>query len=306
MIRIENLVKTFGPKRAVDGVSFNVERGEVLGFLGPNGAGKSTTMRMITGFMPPTAGRISVGGHDVQQSPLEAKRLIGYLPENAASYPDMTVKGFLDFAAELRGLERAKRKQAVDRVVELCFLGSVLRQSIDTLSKGYKHRTCLAQALIHDPDVLVMDEPTDGLDPNQKHEVRNLIRELGKSKAIVFSTHILEEVDAACTRAIIIDRGRIVANGTPNELRNMSRLAGAVTLSAHGASEEKLATLGRVERINGAWRIYPHDKTRAPQLAQAVVDLVAREGWKVEGMYSERGELDEVFRRITLPDTVKQ
>jgi ABC-2 type transport system ATP-binding protein len=306
VIRIENLVKTFGPKRAVDGVSFNVERGEVLGFLGPNGAGKSTTMRMITGFMPPTAGRISVGGHDVQQSPLEAKRLIGYLPENAASYPDMTVKGFLDFAAELRGLERAKRKQAVDRVVELCFLGSVLRQSIDTLSKGYKHRTCLAQALIHDPDVLVMDEPTDGLDPNQKHEVRNLIRELGKSKAIVFSTHILEEVDAACTRAIIIDRGRIVANGTPNELRNMSQLAGAVTLSAHGASEEKLATLGRVERINGAWRIYPQDKTRAPQLAQAVVDLVAREGWKVEGMYSERGELDEVFRRITLPDTVKQ
>jgi ABC-2 type transport system ATP-binding protein len=306
VIRIENLVKTFGPKRAVDGVSFNVERGEVLGFLGPNGAGKSTTMRMITGFMPASAGRVTVGGHDVAQSPLEAKRLIGYLPENAASYPDMTVKGFLEFAAELRGLDRARRKQALDRVVELCFLGSVLRQSIDTLSKGYKHRTCLAQALIHDPEVLVMDEPTDGLDPNQKHEVRNLIRELGKNKAIVFSTHILEEVDAACTRAIIIDRGRIVANGTPDELRNMSQLAGAVTLSAHGASEAKLATLGRVERVNGAWRIYPHDKSKAAQLAQAVVDLVAREGWKVEGMYSERGELDEVFRRITLPDTVKQ
>jgi ABC-2 type transport system ATP-binding protein len=306
VIRIENLVKTFGSKRAVDGISFNVERGEVLGFLGPNGAGKSTTMRMITGFMPPTEGRVTIGGHDVAQSPLEAKRLIGYLPENAASYPDMTVKGFLEFAAELRGLDRAKRKQAVNRVVDLCFLGSVLRQSIDTLSKGYKHRTCLAQALIHDPDVLIMDEPTDGLDPNQKHEVRNLIRELGKSKAIVFSTHILEEVDAACTRAIIIDRGKIVANGTPEELRNMSELAGAVTLSAHGASEEKLASLGRVERLNGAWRIYPRDKTKAPQLAQAVVDLVAREGWKVEGMYSERGELDEVFRRITLPDTVKQ
>jgi ABC-2 type transport system ATP-binding protein len=305
MIRIENLVKTFGAKRAVDGVSFNVERGEVLGFLGPNGAGKSTTMRMITGFMPPTAGRVTVGGHDVAQSPLEAKRLIGYLPENAASYPDMTVKGFLEFAAELRGLDRTKRRQAVSRVVELCFLGSVLRQSIDTLSKGYKHRTCLAQALIHDPDVLVMDEPTDGLDPNQKHEVRNLIRELGKNKAIVFSTHILEEVDAACTRAIIIDRGKIVANGTPEELRSMSKLAGAVTLSAHGASEEKLASLGRVERLNGAWRIYPHDKSKAAQLAQAVVDLVAREGWKVEGMYSERGELEEVFRRITLPDTAK-
>ena len=218
MIRIENLVKAFGAKRAVDGISFNVERGEVLGFLGPNGAGKSTTMRMITGFMPPTEGRVSVGGYDVSESPLEAKRLIGYLPENAASYPDMTVQGFLNFAAELRGLEGSARKKAVHRVVDLCFLDSVLRQSIDTLSKGYKHRTCLAQALIHDPDVLIMDEPTDGLDPNQKHEVRNLIRELGRSKAIIFSTHILEEVDAACTRAIIIDRGRIVAQGTPDEL----------------------------------------------------------------------------------------
>jgi ABC-2 type transport system ATP-binding protein len=306
MIRIENLVKTFGAKRAVDGVSFSVERGEVLGFLGPNGAGKSTTMRMITGFMPATSGRVTVGGHDVAESPLEAKRLIGYLPENAASYPDMTVKGFLEFAAELRGLKGTKRKQAVSRVVELCFLGSVLRQSIDTLSKGYKHRTCLAQALIHDPDVLIMDEPTDGLDPNQKHEVRNLIRELGKSKAIVFSTHILEEVDAACTRAIIIDRGKIVANGTPQELRDMSELAGAVTLSAHGASAEKLAELGRVEDLGGAFRIYPREKSKASELAHGVVEMVAREGWKVEGMYSERGELEEVFRRITLPDTVKQ
>jgi ABC-2 type transport system ATP-binding protein len=305
MIRIENLVKTFGAKRAVDGVSFSVERGEVLGFLGPNGAGKSTTMRMITGFMPASSGKVSVGGYDVAESPLEAKRLIGYLPENAASYPDMTVKGFLEFTAELRGLTGTKKKQSVARVVETCFLGSVLRQSIDTLSKGYKHRTCLAQALIHDPEVLIMDEPTDGLDPNQKHEVRNLIRNLGKSKAIVFSTHILEEVDAACTRAIIIDRGKIVANGTPEELRNLSDLAGAVTLSAHGASADKLAELGRVENLNGAWRIYPRDKSRASELAQSVVELVAREGWRVEGMFSERGELDEVFRRITLPDTAK-
>jgi ABC-2 type transport system ATP-binding protein len=218
MIQIQNLVKTFGAKRAVDDISFNVERGEVLGFLGPNGAGKSTTMRMITGFMPPSAGRVTVGGHDVIESPLEVKRLIGYLPENAASYPDMTVEGFLNFAAELRGLDGEARRKALHRVVDLCFLDSVLHQSIDTLSKGYRHRTCLAQALIHDPEVLIMDEPTDGLDPNQKHEVRNLIRELGKTKAIVFSTHILEEVDAACTRAIIIDRGRIVANGTPDEL----------------------------------------------------------------------------------------
>ena len=201
MIRIENLVKSFGAKRAVDDVSFSVERGEVLGFLGPNGAGKSTTMRMITGFLPPSSGRVMVGGYDVQASPLQAKRLIGYLPEAAPSYPDMTVEGFLAFAAELRGLDGAARRKAIGRVVELCFLDSVLYQSIDTLSKGYRHRTCLAQALIHDPEVLVLDEPTDGLDPNQKHEVRNLIRELGRNKAIVFSTHILEEVDAACTRA---------------------------------------------------------------------------------------------------------
>ena len=218
MIKIENLVKTFGAKRAVDGISFSVERGEVVGFLGPNGSGKSTTMRMITGYYAPDGGKVTVGGHDVVESPLAAKRLIGYLPENAAAYTDMTVRGFLEFAAELRGLSGAAKRNAVSRAVERCFLASVLHQSIETLSKGYRHRTCLAQALIHEPEVLILDEPTDGLDPNQKHEVRNLIKELGRSKAVVFSTHILEEVDAACTRAIIIDRGKIVAQGTPDEL----------------------------------------------------------------------------------------
>ena len=182
-------------------------------------------------------------------------------------------------------------------------LNAVLEQPIETLSKGFKRRVGLAQAIVHDPAVLILDEPTDGLDPNQKHEVRNLIRELGKSKAIVFSTHILEEVDAACTRAIIIDRGRIVANGTPEELRGMSELAGAVTLQAHGATREDLETLGRVEDLGKAFRIFPREKARAGDLAQAVIDLVSRRSWKVEGMYSERGELDEVFRRITLPDT---
>jgi ABC-2 type transport system ATP-binding protein len=305
MIRIENLVKTFGAKRAVDGISFGVERGEVVGFLGPNGSGKSTTMRMITGFYPPTSGRVTVGGHDVVEDGIAAKRLIGYLPENAASYPDMTVEGFLGFAAAMRGLDGAARKKAVDHAIDMCFLSAVVHQSIDTLSKGYKHRTCLAQALIHDPEVLVLDEPTDGLDPNQKHEVRNLIRELGKTKAVVFSTHILEEVDAACTRAIIIDRGRIVAQGTPNELRAMSKREGAVTLQADGASAEKLSVLGAVESIDGAFRIYPRDSAHGPELAAAVIELVNREGWKVHGMYSERGELDEVFRSLTQPDTAK-
>src|SRR5438067_9570343 len=306
MIKIENLVKAFGPKRAVDDISFSVERGEVLGFHGPNGACKSTTTRMIARLMPASASKIAVGGFHGAESPSEAKRVIGYLPENAASYPDMTVEGFLKFAAELRGLGGEAKKRAVRRVIELCFLDSVLHQSIDTLSKGYKHRTCLAQALIHDPQVLIMDEPTDGPDPNQQHEVRNLIRELGANKAIVFSTHILEEVDAACTRAIIIDRGKIVANGTPQELRSMSELAGAVTLLARGARAVRLATLSRFEKLKGATRIYPRDKSRAAQLAQEVVELVNVHGWKVEGMYSERGELDEVFRRITLPDTVKK
>jgi ABC-2 type transport system ATP-binding protein len=244
MIRIENLVKTFGAKHAVDGVSFTVERGEVVGFLGPNGSGKSTTMRMITGYYAPTSGKVSVGGHDVVESPLEAKKLIGYLPENAAAYPDMTVLGFLGFAAELRGLSGLEKKRAVARAVERCFLSSVLHQSIDTLSKGYRHRTCLAQALIHDPEVLVLDEPTDGLDPNQKYEVRNLIRELGKNKAVVFSTHILEEVDAACTRAIIIDRGRIVAQGTPDELgRPLDEVFRRITVPDTG-----MAVSGAVQR----------------------------------------------------------
>ncbi|MGQ0512325.1 MAG: ABC transporter ATP-binding protein [Betaproteobacteria bacterium] len=306
MIRIENLVKTFGAKRAVDGVSFSVERGEVLGFLGPNGAGKSTTMRMITGFYPPSSGKVTVGGHDVAESPLQAKRLIGYLPENAASYPDMTVRGFLEFCAEMRGMDASARRKALARVVERCFLESVLEQSIDTLSKGYKHRTCLAQALIHDPEVLVLDEPTDGLDPNQKHEVRNLIRELGQTKAVVFSTHILEEVDAACSRAIIIDRGKIVANGTPGELRALSDVAGAVTLHAQGASEGKLAALGRVEKLNGSFRVYPADKSASAELTRAIVALADREGWKLDALRTEEGQLDEVFRRITLPDTVKR
>ena len=186
MIKVENLVKAFGPKLAVNDVSFTVERGEVLGFLGPNGAGKSTTMRMITGFIPPTSGRITIGGYDMLEDPLPAKRLIGYLPENAPGYADMTVHGFLNFAAELRGLQGDAKKRAIHRAAEHCLLNNVLYQTIDTLSKGYKHRTGLAQALIHDPDILIMDEPTDGLDPNQKHDVRNLIKRMCENKAIIF------------------------------------------------------------------------------------------------------------------------
>ena len=219
MIKVQNLAKMFGTKRAVDGVSFSVDRGEVLGFLGPNGAGKSTTMRMITGFLPPTSGAVSVGGFDIVQHPIEARRLIGYLPENAPAYTDMTVYGFLNFTAEIRGLRGDARKQAVGRVVEMCFLKAVLHQSVETLSKGFRHRTCFAQSIIHDPDVLVLDEPTDGLDPNQKYDVRQLIKKLAPKKCSIVSTHILEEVDAICNRMIIINRGRIVTDSTPGKLR---------------------------------------------------------------------------------------
>jgi len=219
MIEVENLTKNFGAKYAVNDLSFTVKPGEVLGFLGPNGAGKSTTMRMITGFITPSSGDAKVCGHSIIDEPYLAKAKIGYLPESAPLYNDMTVVGFLKFCADVRNLSGSAKKEAVERAIETCFLQNVAKQSIDTLSKGYRHRTCLAQSLLHDPDVLILDEPTDGLDPNQKHEVRQLIKRLGQTKTILFSTHILEEVDASCTRAVIVDRGRIVADGTPDELK---------------------------------------------------------------------------------------
>jgi len=315
MIEVKNLVKAFGAKLAVNDISFGVERGEVLGFLGPNGAGKSTTMRMITGFIPPSDGTITVGGHDITTDPISAKRLIGYLPENAPVYADMSVQGFLSFCAELSGLRGDSRKKAVTRVVEMCFLEPVLLQSVDTLSKGYRHRTCLAQAILHDPDVLVLDEPTDGLDPNQKHEIRGLIRRMGERKAIIFSTHILEEVEAVCSRAIIIDRGKIVASGTPQQLKSRSENGGAIVLAVRGPTSaqlaEKLARMSHARKAtilkeeNGeVWaRVFPTADQRNGELMRNVIE--AANGWKIEEIRTEEGRLDEVFRGITLPDTAK-
>ena len=317
MIKVENLTKAFGPKVAVNRISFSVERGEVLGFLGPNGAGKSTSMRMITGFIPPTEGKITVGGHDMMDDPLPAKAMIGYLPENAPAYSDMTVYGFLNFTAELRGLRGDDRKKAVNRVVETCFLEGVIHQSVDTLSKGYRHRTCFAQSIIHDPDILILDEPTDGLDPNQKHEVRTLIRRMGEKKAIIFSTHILEEVDAVCSRAIIIDRGQIVANGTPLQLRQKSDVAGAVLLRVSGVNggelKDRLAQAGAGRKVlvvkedssAATVRVYPKGTSANGELARTVGDIAVAQKWRVEELHTEEGRLDEVFRNITLPETVK-
>jgi ABC-2 type transport system ATP-binding protein len=323
MIKVENLSKSFGATRAVDDVTFEVARGEVLGFIGPNGSGKSTTMRMITGFIPPSAGKVSVCGYDMLQNPIPAKRRIGYLPESAASYDDMSVVAFLRFAADMRGLTGDAKRRAVSRAAEMCFLEPVLGQTIDTLSKGFRHRTCFAQALIHDPDVLILDEPTDGLDPNQKHEVRALIRRMGESKAIIFSTHILEEVEEVCSRAIIIDRGRIVANGTPDELKARSARAGAVELTLAGANAESVSA--RLSGLPGllkseilvdepsrvSLRAYPDlasagSSVAGGALAGALAELAVRENWKIEQLHTEVGRLDEVFRAITWSETASE
>jgi len=218
MIEISRLSKRYGEFTAVDDISFNVEPGQVLGFLGPNGAGKSTTMKMITGFLTPTSGTVRVCGHDVEREPLAAKACMGYLPEGAPSYAEMTVRGFLEFIADVRALPAERRRARLDDVIQRLALGGVLEQMIETLSKGFRRRVGLAQALLHDPQVLILDEPTDGLDPNQKHQVRTLINAMAKDKIIVISTHILEEVDAVCNRAIIIAGGRLLADDTPQAL----------------------------------------------------------------------------------------
>ena len=305
MIEVDGLVKHFGPIVAVDKVSFTVESGVVLGFLGPNGAGKSTTMKMITGFLTPTAGSVKVCGFDVVEKPIQAKTQIGYLPEGAPAYPDMTPESFLNFAAEIRGLSGAARRARVRDAVAKLALEGVLQQPIETLSKGFKRRVGLAQAILHDPPVLILDEPTDGLDPNQKHDVRSLIREMARDKAIIISTHILEEVDAVCSRAMIIAHGRIVADGTPNELVARSAYYNAVTIktSADGARDALAALPGvdRVEAVDGnLFHVFPVE-------GAAIVDVVsarAREaGWNVEQLTVEGGRLDEVFRRITIEQT---
>jgi len=223
MIDVKNVSKVFGTKKAVDDISFTVEKGDVLGFIGPNGAGKSTTMRMITGFLPPTSGEITIAGVSMSDFPLEAKRKIGYLPENAPLYLNKTVREFLNFVAEIRGFSGKEKRVRVEETIERCFLEPVVKQKIETLSKGYKHRACFAQALLHDPSVLILDEPTDGLDPNQKREVRRLIKEMGETKAIIISTHILEEVEAVTTRVLLINNGKKVFDDTPKAFKKLSK-----------------------------------------------------------------------------------
>jgi gliding motility-associated transport system ATP-binding protein len=306
MIKTEHLTKRYETLTAVDDVSFEVKPGEVLGFLGPNGAGKTTTMRMLAGFISPTSGTASICGHDIETDTLAAKASLGYLPEGAPSYGEMTVYQFLDFIADLRQLKGERRTQRLAYVIGRLQLERVLAQTIETLSKGFRRRVGLAQALIHDPPVLILDEPTDGLDPNQKHEVRTLINEMARDKIIVISTHILEEVDAVCTRAIIIARGKIVADDTPQGLATKSRYHNAVSLRLEradqlAAARSAIAALPNVAEVEVSER--EGSLTALPRKGASILaslnELATRQGLKLKELHLESGRLDEVFRTIT-------
>ena len=308
LIEVSNLRKQFGSLVAVDGVSLTIARGEVLGFLGPNGAGKSTTMKMITGFLAPTSGTIKVCGRDLAEAPLAAKARIGYLPEGAPAYSEMTPASFLDFIADIRGMGTAVKAARIREVVAKIHLEGVLNQTIETLSKGFKRRVGLAQAILHDPEILIMDEPTDGLDPNQKHEVRALIKEMAPHKGIIISTHILEEVDAVCTRAVIIAKGRLLFTGTPPELEARSRYHHAVTLTVDPAHASNIAAaLRELPQVTAVEITHPTTSTarltalaREGQALFAIIQQAAQQQrWPVQEMFVESGHLDEVFRSIT-------
>jgi len=300
-IEARSLCKTYGSLVAVDQLSFEVGAGEVLGFLGPNGAGKSTTMKMLTGFLAPTSGTAVINGHDIVNDSLAARRCIGYLPEGAPSYGEMTVRAFLEFVARARGFAGGEVVRATGAAIEQLNLQGVVEQSIETLSKGFKRRVGLAQAIIHDPQVLVLDEPTDGLDPNQKHEVRRLIRGMAKEKIIVISTHLLEEVHALCNRAMIISDGRLLVDDTPAGLIGRSRYHEAVTLVVDQPERvasvlSELPQARKVELREGELTVFP---APGQQLFQAISDAVRDHGWTVSELRLEAGRLDEVFRQIT-------
>lgn len=309
MIEIKGLTKRFDAFTAVDNLSFSVKPGEVLGFLGPNGAGKSTTMKMICGFLTPTAGSVTVFGKDVATDALAMKRDLGYLPEGAPSYGEMTVKNFLLFIAKVRGFNKTEAEQRVDAVIEQVNLHKVVNKAVDTLSKGYGRRVGLAQAILHDPKVLVLDEPTDGLDPNQKHEVRKLISNMAKDKIIIVSTHILEEVEAVCSRAVIIADGKLLADGAPQELAAQSAYHNAVTLTVADTDTavavlEKLPEAAKVE-ASASGRITVQTNGSGDLFA-AIKTAASSNGWDVSEMFIEQGRLDQVFRKITIGDELQK
>ena len=312
MIRVQALSKNFNNFQAVDQVSFEVQRGEVLGFLGPNGAGKSTTMKMLTCFIPPSSGTADICGFSILDNPLQVRAQIGYLPESAPSYDEMLVGEFLNFVGEIRGYSGKELQRRVSVVIEMTALGDVKDQMIETLSKGFRQRTSLAQALIHDPPVLILDEPTDGLDPNQKHEVRSLIKDMSEERTILISTHILEEVESVCTRAMIISAGKVVGYGTPDELMSQSLYRNSVTVSVNAADPTQLLKdfneldfIYSVERVSEkrdgviTMRLYPQKKE---SIALQVEKYIFAQNMPIENFNVDRGRLDEVFRELTTTD----
>ncbi len=312
LVRVSHLSKSFIGRRVVDDVSFDICKGEVLGFLGPNGAGKSTTMKMITGFLAPDRGRIEIAGLDMEKQPIAAKRTIGYLPEGVPLYGDMTVLKFLAFVGSIHGLRGKPLRSRLDEILSRINLQSVAYQTIETLSKGFKRRVGIAQSLIHDPAILVLDEPTDGLDPNQKHEVRNLIQEIAADKAIILSTHILEEVDAVCTRAIIIAEGKILADGTPLELKQRSPLHQTLSLTVPLA--DKALAFGAVVSVAGVKHVSVESESQqlavlriltdgSASLLEPVSAALRQKNVTTTELYCEQGRLDDVFRNITQPET---
>ena len=304
MIEINNLTKIFDQFIAIDDLSFTVKEGEVLGFLGPNGAGKSTTMKLITGFLSASHGSVSIDGFDISKSPIKAKALMGYLPEGAPSYGDMTTLEFLNFVAEVRGYRGEDITRRVKHVLDEVELNSVSQQTIETLSKGFKRRVGLAQAIMHDPKVLILDEPTDGLDPNQKHHVRELIKNLARDKIVIISTHILEEVTAVCSRAIIIAQGKIVADATPAELEARSKYHQAVSVRLSenydlAADLTGLAEVGDVEKDSEDDMVFRILAKEGNSIFSRVSEIAQSKHWPVTEFHVSRGQLEDVFRTVT-------
>jgi ABC-2 type transport system ATP-binding protein len=310
MIEVNQLSKRYARHEAVRGISFSVSRGEIVGFLGPNGAGKTTTLRMLTGYLPPTSGTASIGGHDIFRQSLEARRKIGYMPENVPLYDDMRVREYLKFRALLKGLGNRQTRSRVNEVIDTCGLGNVRRKMIHTLSKGYRQRVGLADALVHEPELLILDEPTNGLDPNQIRQIRELIRHLGESHTVLISTHILPEVEMTCNRVIIIDGGKIKAADTPANLIGKMRAAGRIQVEIHADSAVVAPALNRIEQVKkvtiaaleDGWTRYTVWVDSGTDSRERIHLLAAQNGWPLRSLFRHVATLEDVFVELTRHD----
>ncbi len=310
MIEVQQLTKSYARHQAVRGISFHVDRGEIVGFLGPNGAGKTTTLRMLTGYLPPTSGTASIAGFDIFRQSIEARRKIGYMPENVPLYDDMRVREYLSFRAQLKGLDNNKTRSRVNEVLDTCGLENVKKKMIKTLSKGYRQRVGLADALVHDPELLILDEPTNGLDPNQIRQIRELIKRLGQSHTILLSTHILHEVEITCNRVIIIDTGKIRASDTPQQLVSDMRAAGRITAELQADPTVAAAAISRIEQVkkvrheevDHGWVRFHVLSDSGSDVREAIALLAAQYGWSLRTIFRDEPTLEDVFVEMTRKD----